>query len=1115
MLDSPEGAPLLLVAPKQSTYELERQLLQDRALPGYTRLHVLSFERLARWVFEELRCPFPELLDEQGRIMVLRGILAAHRKELKLFRASARLTGFSQQLSALLSELQRNRVTPENLRQSAEKLGAASLALKLQDLATLQQLYLEWLGDHQLQDSDSLLDFAVEALKQRREQAGTRPEPGLREIEQLWVDGFAEMAAQEQELLLMLLPFCARATITFCLEQAPAGDTSWLSQWTIVRKSYERFTAAVAEKLPSAQVTTEVMARGEKANRFTGSPLLQRLEAVWGGSGSVPVAPRRAAASAGALRVVSCADQEREASLAAQEVVRHVRSGGRYRDVTILVRDLESYHLTIQRIFGRYEIPLFLDRRESVSHHPLAELTRSALRTMAFGWQAEDWFAALKTGLVPAGETDIDELENEALARGWEGQLWQKPLNVKDDAELTAWVQRLQKRLVAPFQKLAAALGVHEGRCNGSELAAALNRFWSQLGIEEQLRDWAGKAVEGHESFTPPAVHATVWEQMNTWLQNLELAFPEERLKLREWLPILDAGLAGLTVGVIPPALDQVLVGAIDRSRNSQSALVLLLGFNEGVFPAHPEPGVLLNEADRAELERSGLLVDSARQQLARERYHAYVACTRATRRLVVTCALQDEEGTPLNPSPFFTRLAQLCPDVVSETVESERDWRRAEHVCELPLLRLELQKEPLSTGPDCSRLSAELAARLYGPVLVTSVSRLEQFAACPFKFFVHSGLRAEERKRYEFDAREQGTFQHDVLAVFHEELRRENKRWRDISPEDARQRIRRLSEALAGSYRDGLLRATEQSRFAARVMSSALQDFVATLVEWMRGQYLFEPALVELPFGMGGSSPAWTLDLENGHSLQVQGRIDRVDLFRLAANDEALCVVLDYKSGQKKLDSVLLAHGIQLQLLTYLNVLRHLPKPKDLFGAARIMPAGAFYVSFYGKLASEANRDDALAETGQSRKLSYRHTGRFDREALPQLDCRPDATQGDQFNFRRTNTGQLHKNCAEALTREEFIALLNQNMEALKRFGREIYAGNLKPDPFRKGSVIACDQCDYQSVCRVDPSIHRFRVLGNFSEPNPDRPCAPPAHSTASPSRSAAKRRAPSREGI
>src|SRR5260221_9247509 len=126
-----------------------------------------------------------------------------------------------------------------------------------------------------------------------------------------------------------------------------------------------------------------------------------------------------------------------EATLAAREILRFVRSGGRYREVTVLTRRLEGYHTPLVNIFTRYEIPFFLDRRESVSHHPLAELTRSALRTAAYSWAHDDWFAALKTGLVPAANWDIDRLENEALARCWKGNICLQPLSSLGQSGLT------------------------------------------------------------------------------------------------------------------------------------------------------------------------------------------------------------------------------------------------------------------------------------------------------------------------------------------------------------------------------------------------------------------------------------------------------------------------------------------------------------------------------------------------------------------------------------------------------------------------------------------------------------------------------------------------------
>jgi ATP-dependent helicase/nuclease subunit B len=369
--------------------------------------------------------------------------------------------------------------------------------------------------------------------------------------------------------------------------------------------------------------------------------------------------------------------------------------------------------------------------------------------------------------------------------------------------------------------------------------------------------------------------------------------------------------------------------------------------------------------------------------------------------------------------------------------------------------------------------------------VLRTSVSRIEQFAACPFKFFVHSGLRAEERKRFELDAKEQGNFQHDALAFFHEELRRENKRWRDISPAEARERIKRVCEGLMFSYREGLMQASDQTRFTARVLSESLQNFVEVLVGWMHTQYLFDPVNVELPFGQNADAPAWSIELALASQagpalrLELQGRIDRIDVFRDPSQpDLARVVVVDYKSSPRKLEPVLMEHGLQLQLLAYLNVLRHWPEPRILFGAERLIPSGVFYVNLHGQYERAANRSAALENTAQSRKQAYRHTGRFDAKVVHLLDARAGGERCDQFSFRFTNGGKIHGSSREALATEKFEALLDSVERNLKQMGEAIFAGQAKVDPFRKGAMTACVQCEYRAICRLDPWTHNFRSL-------------------------------------
>src|SRR5262249_41898357 len=162
----------------------------------------------------------------------------------------------------------------------------------------------------------------------------------------------------------------------------------------------------------------------------------------------------------------------------------------------------------------------------------------------------------------------------------------------------------------------------------------------------------------------------TVWKQINAWVDNLELAFPSEALSLQQWLPILEAALSQLTVGLIPQSLDRVFVGAVDRSRNPDIKLALVLGLNDTVFPARPEHGPLLSETDRLELERHNVRLGSTRRdQMGREHFFGYIACTRSSERLVLTYACHDSHGAPLNPSPFVSQIQELFPTLKVDSI--------------------------------------------------------------------------------------------------------------------------------------------------------------------------------------------------------------------------------------------------------------------------------------------------------------------------------------------------------------------------------------------------------------------------------------------------------------
>jgi ATP-dependent helicase/nuclease subunit B len=386
---------------------------------------------------------------------------------------------------------------------------------------------------------------------------------------------------------------------------------------------------------------------------------------------------------------------------------------------------------------------------------------------------------------------------------------------------------------------------------------------------------------------------------------------------------------------------------------------------------------------------------------------------------------------------------------------------------------------EHLRAGSEPGALPVSLVGKLYGEVLSTSVSRIEQFAMCPFRFFVHSGLRAGERVRYELDTRQQGSFQHEVLARFHEAVQRSGRRWRDLTVEEARGLMACTAETVMKEFEGGMLMATARNRFVARGYIEALQQFIGVVVGWME-QYRFDPARVELGFGLPGSGlPAWNLALGNGHALALRGRIDRVDIGSDSPGEGLTpCVVIDYKSRARQLDRVLAEHGIEMQLPAYLNVVRRLPGVRKELGVGALKPAGVFYVNLRGETRTRPIRDEALANLDDSRRVAYRHRGLFNLEQLRSLDNRSGVTTGDQIDYQLTRGGRLSKRSLSGMPAGEFEDFLDRQEALLIHFGKRIYLGEVAVDPYRKGQNTACKSCTYASICRIDPWVHVYREL-------------------------------------
>ncbi|HON07087.1 MAG TPA: PD-(D/E)XK nuclease family protein, partial [Verrucomicrobiota bacterium] len=1097
----PDGLPLIFIAPKQFTYQLERQILSDPEIKGYTRLLIFSFERFANYIISDFSHTKYNILSETGKTMALRSILSRLEPSLKAYGKSIRHPGFSAQLSQVLEELQSFGISVGKLREGAKNTQLPiSLRDKLEDLALILENYQNWLEQNGLLDSSRLLEAATDVVSKGIDL----------KIDSLWLDGFAMLSDLQIEFLTKILSHCEKATLAFCVDEDASQTNDCFSRNTFVKRFFSKCKAKIEEER-GCEIFTQFLKTSE--NRFKNQPALEYIQKHWGDFSIEGFDGNLSSNDSewwneGGIKIISCSNPLAEVVSAARTIRQYVRMGGRYRDIAILMRRMDDYHDLIRRIFYNYEIPFFLDRREAISHHPIAELIRYALRLVCFGWQQEDLFGALKLGFAPIEDFEIDWFENQALANGWSGKAWQMPLSISGDEEISKKLEEIRKRVIQPLINFEKNVMENQDSAKsepvGIQVANAIRELFIDWNVEYRLERWRDELVSSNfRSYLPPSMHQTALEEINNLLENFELAFGKEKKGLTEWLQIIETGLSGLTVGVIPPSLDQVLIGAIDRSRNPELKLVIVIGLNEESFPETPKFSPLLNESERKILADKNIYNGFSLQMLlALEWYYGYIACTRASKYLYLSYPVADWSGKPLNSSPFITHIQKLFPKIEPVSFSGIMEWNEAEHPKEMASFIANKKFAGIfaalkSLGPIISRLSqqscdvdVELASKsalkiLIGDLLKISVSSLEDYADCPFKCFVKHILRAEERNLYKVDSKHTGLLRHSILEEFHKSLEREDKKWRDLDPEEAAERIGIIADKVIDNYNNKLFASNPSNIFQANVIVDRLKDFIFINVKWLKESYCFDPTYVELSFGLENSKiPPLEIQIDKSRKMQVSGKIDRLDIF-FGDEEDCPCVVVDYKSSLRKIDDNLLRYGIELQLPAYLLLLykiKKIPKEKITEEQATeisIKPVGVFYVNLSGNYQPVKNRTELIQNSSIARIKAYQYHGRFNADFLKYLDKSEDGENSGQFNYRLTKDKQINAKYKEGMKSEAFEGLIKDTENFLIKYGESIFNGDFKVDPWRKqGDTKACDNCSYQTICRIDIMNHNWRIL-------------------------------------
>ena len=1057
---NPEKTYIVLV-PEQFSMQTQKDLVEASPNHAIMNIDVLSFGRLAYRVMEETGGNDRIVLDDEGKNLILRKIAGDYEDDLTVLRGNLKRQGYISEVKSVISEFTQYDIGEEELDRMMEQAGeGTSLYYKLSDLKKVYEGFYAYLEEKYI-TREEILDLLCERV----------PQSAILRDSIIALDGFTGFTPVQNRLLEQLLKVCQDVRVTVTI---PKNENPYLYQgpyqlFSLSKEMTTKLLAICREK--KITVNDPVWMEGEIPYRFRENTPMAFLERHLFRYGKA-----RYEEEQDRIRICHAATPGQEVEATARKIRSLVRTKGwRYRDFAVIVPDLSAYSDDIRTIFSEYGIPVFADQKRSVLLNPFVEYVRSVTAMIQKGFTYESVFRFLRTGLSGFTMEEVDTLENYVLALGirgykkWQGA-WIRKSKGMSEEEL-AKVNHLRVRFIEKVDSLVFVL--RQQKKTVRDITEALYDFLVQEGMygkvreQEQVFEKSGEAALAKE-------YSQVYRIVIDLFDKFVALLGEETVSLEEYGALLDAGLEEAKVGVIPPGIDEVMAGDMERTRLTDIKALFFLGANDSFLPGQLGSGGLLSEYDREKIRSGGTeLSAGGKEQAYIQKFYLYTMLTKPQELLYLSYASVAADGTSLRPSYLIRDIQKLFPRL-TVTREEERTLKETELTGKngLELLIRGLQNEETEDPqwqelyawykkdskrsqsleqvmqahfyrmPD-DRLSKKAAEILYREGIDKGVTRLEKYASCAFAHFMAYGLRLSERQEYEFKPLDWGNLFHKAMEHFAGKAERLDIPVTDITDEMRREMVDACVEESIIDYENTVLYSTKRREYLITRMKRLVDRTVWALLRQQK---------------MGDFR-------QTGTEVRFEGGvIDRIDTCE--DENQVYVKVTDYKTGSKSFDITSFYYGLQLQLAVYMNAALELERKKH--PNKEVIPAGIFYYQMKDPMVPKS--DEEQAEEELLKELRPDGLVNSDPDVLGHLD-HTGAKSSLAAPFGRNKDGSVSKT-SRAASKAEFGLLSSYTKRKTKQLKEEILKGNVKKEPYELGMNTGCDYCPYHSICGFDERI-------------------------------------------
>ena len=1102
---------LILLVPEQFTFQTENKVLSAIGERYVLNAEVLSFKRLAHNVFNECGGATRTIMGDAGKSMLIFKVLEDLGDNMTVFKNASRQKGFIDIASKTITEFKKYNVNNEVLDLTINEIEDENLKMKMEELKDVFNEFNSRLHEGYVDEEDQLL-----LLNEKLDGCS------LYDGAEIWIDEFSSFTPNQLSVIGKLLKRAKSVNITLSIDEVnlPKGESDL---FVATKNTEKRLMNLIQEE--GIAFNGYINLNEDIPYRFKENKELAHIERQLY---AYPFKQYRGKNNS--LRLYRANNNYDEIGFVAKDILRLVREKQyRFKDISVICRDVDNYEKVVSAIFAEYEIPYYIDKKIDIASNPLIVFINSAVDIISKNWTYESMFKYLKTGLIKEfrgveGAELIDELENYVLAYGIKGKKWMEEWvnyssSILKEEEISEENKQRLERLNDIRETIVTPLDEFNKECKGKktlkEFATILYEFLdSKLDVMDTIDKYVeyfkenDMAIEAKEYSEVRDIFIDVLEQAVDVLGN-------EVMDLNEFMKVLNIGLSQYEMGLIPVALDQVNIGDITRIKSRGTKALYIIGVNDGVLPSASKEEGILSDNDREILLEKGIsLASDTRTKIFEEQFLVYTAFTIAEEYLVVTYPLADFEGKSQRPSIIVHRLKKILPNVKEESegfklvndkydkisakiptlnelmiairknydgAEIEDYWK---YVYDWYLRepkwkeRIEYVRKGLEYTNLENNISKEKAKKLYEDnknKISLSVSRLERYAQCPFAYYIQYGLKAKDRKIYEFTAPDLGSFMHEILDEFTNEIKEKDLKWSDLSKENCRNIINSLVDNQVKNNKSSILNSSKRYSYFTDRFKRILTKSVMVISEQMKRSD-FEIYKNELAFGFSKDVNSIKLDLPSGESFYLNGRIDRVD--KLNLDGETYLRIIDYKTGSKKFDLNKFYNGLQMQLLVYLDAIinnsENIIENQAMPGAILYFRIDDPILKSKGDLTEEEIKSEVLKE------LKLEGLLLDDVKVVKAMDNTLEpGTHSLIIPANMKKAGDLGKNKA-LITMEQFELLRKYVNEKMVEICQNMIEGKIDIEPCKENKNIVCDYCNYSHICQFDSSLedNRYKVI-------------------------------------